>query len=173
MSASDLNTKQLLKAQNNQLLSAEQFWAFSYQHYKSDEIKDCLHQLQDQHHHNINRHLLTLWLTQKHFKVIQLKPSILPVIEKLEYWIKEVRSLRNTPYIYSLSEGQLERKKVLSLELKLEKLHQKLLLSGVKIKKLTMLNKQSLFKLYQHNSQSLNGTYLNKQRILFNLLEVI
>ena len=105
------------------------FWQFSCDFYGIKAVSQELHILQDLHHLNVNRVLYALFLSKQGVSIDSATDNFngMTAINALELWIQKIRLLRNALKVYPVKSIRLNRPKVLSLELKLEKYHQRLL----------------------------------------------
>ena len=119
-----------MKSQDEIELFISLFWEFSCDFYRHKAAFEELHLLQDTHHVNINRILLALFLTKSDI-LLGVKVEEVSGIERirlLEKWIEKVRVLRNLIKEHPSNQIRRTRENVLSIELKLEKHHQRLLI---------------------------------------------
>lgn len=112
-------------------LNAEEFWRFSCDFYGKPQAFALLHKLQDCHNQNINRWLLVLWLVQNRLIICRSGNPLFnnQSIKELESWIALIRMLRDQLKNHQADVLRSKRQKVLSLELRLEKVHQQTLIA--------------------------------------------
>lgn len=115
----------------NSLEATDDLWSESCRFYATNNVKSYLLELQNKSNKNINRLLFSLWFShqQKRLLTSQEITTINNKTEKLECFITKLRQLRLNQNLIS----QTTRKKVLEIELRLEKVHQRNLVNSISL----------------------------------------
>ena len=146
------------------MLSSDQFWSFSCDHYGQQGVKEACLELQNKYHFNVNLLLLCCYIQEQHllFNLTQIDQCLTAIadtdkqLKKLRFIRTEVKSSNEPAYHY-----------LLKAELALEQQQQNALVDTVNQQRLSSAGAKKNIKVYAQYLE------LHDNRIVLSLLNTM